>query len=135
MPPCLSDKHQAEGGCCHCPVAARAAVEVSHQRAGCAVGSVGSLPPGYACTVAAFKRCLHVSNGSSGVVILSVPSYRDESLRGKDKQDYLIISWFQHPDLECQHFCSPSSFWISELLSLFPTVHECSVLIVFSSMI
>lgn len=23
MPPCLSDKHQAEGGCCHCPVAAR----------------------------------------------------------------------------------------------------------------
>lgn len=134
MPPCLSDKHQAEGGCCRCPVAARAAAEVSHQRAGCAVGSVGSLPLGCACTVATFKRCLHVSNGSSGAVILSVLSCRDESLPGKGK-DYLIISWFQDPDLECQHFCSASSFWISELLSLFPSVHECSVLIIFSSMI
>ena len=116
-------------------VAARAAVEVSHQRARCAVGSVGSLPLGCACTVATFERCLHASNGSSGVVILSVLSCRDESLPGKDKQDYLIISWFQDPDLECQHFCNPSSFWISELLSLFPSALECSVLIVFSSMI
>ena len=117
------------------PVAARAAVAVSHQRAGCAVGSVGSLPLGCACTVATFERCLQASNGSSGVVILSVLSCRDESLPGKDKQDYLIISWFQDPDLECQHFCSPSSIWISELLSLFPSALECSVLIVFSSMI
>ena len=105
------------------------------QRARCAVGSVVSLPLGCACTVATFERCLHASNGSSGVVILSVLSCRDESLPGKDKQDYLIISWFQDPDLECQHFCNPSSFWISELLSLFPSALECSVLIVFSSMI
>ena len=117
------------------PVAARAAAEVSHQRAWGAVGSVGSLPLGCACMVATFERCLHTFNGSSGVVILSVLSCRDESLPGKNKQDYLIISWFQDPDLECQHFCSPSSFWISELLSLFSSAHECSVLIIFSSMI
>ena len=117
------------------PAAARAAAEVSHQRAQGAVGSVGSLPPGCACTVATFERCLHASNGSSGVVILSVLSCGNESLPGKNKQDYLIISWFQDPDLERQHFRSPSSFWVSELLSLSPSAHECSVLIVFSSVI
>ena len=71
------------------PVAARAAAEVSHQRAWGAVVSVGSLPLSCACT---FERCLHTFNGSSGVVILSVLSCRDESLPGKNKQDYLIIS-------------------------------------------